>query len=93
MPYTPCQVVTNGTPARRAASQADQPGARDLACTRPTPSARTRRRSLPALSRMFTGSLVISDNVQWRPPARSTWDTIRPPALATSALPPAVTMA
>ena len=87
-PYTPCHVVTNATPARRAASNADHAGARDRACTSPTPSRRITRPSRPAFSRMFTGSLVISDIVTCRPPARSTCVTIRPPALATRATPP-----
>ena len=76
-------------PVRRAASHADQAGARERACTIETPSARTRAASRPALRQIASGFLVSSPRVKCRPPARSTDAINGPPALATNGMPPA----
>jgi hypothetical protein len=82
-------VVTNGTRARFAASQADQAGARERACTISTRSLRITCSSSPALRQMRQGSREASGSVTWSAPRRSRLGTCRPPALATMARPPA----
>jgi hypothetical protein len=91
--YTPCHVVMNGTPVRRAATRADHAGARLRACTSVMPCSRISRASGQALIQMLNGSFVISGSATCCPPARSTCATMRPPALATTARPPARTTA
>ncbi len=86
-------MVTKRAPVRRQASQADQAGARERACTMSTSAARIRKASRAALRQMRAGFLDASFSVMCVPPARSTAGTRRPPALATRAEPPARTIA
>ena len=73
-------------PGAPAASQADQAGARERACTMSTRSrADQRLPAAPRCARSPAGCCVSSGSVKCRPPARSTAATSRPPALATSA--------
>jgi hypothetical protein len=86
-------VATNGVCVACAAHSAEKAGARLRACTMETFSCRisaTRRAALPS---MVSGFLVCTGICASRPPSASSRAAMRPPRVATRAVPPARTTA